>query len=193
MKNKLILLIIILFVIGCFAGCNKYSMEEKEVMDIIKSFYSAQYEAYSNFAYRDIEPFLDMNKIQNKNKVIALKRLIIENKYLEDMKYCYINKNIYPINFIVKKININGDFAQVDLELELEEGKYYPDFVSDGENSFVLKKMNGDWKIVNHDYASFINFEKSHKTLQPDEDEEKIKRIIDNEYGESPFGIEKSF
>lgn len=77
--------------------------------------------------------------------------------------------------------------------MELEEGKYYPDFVSDGENSFVLKKMNGDWKIVNHDYASFINFEKSHKTLQPDEDEEKIKRIIDNEYGESPFGIEKSF
>ena len=45
------------------------------------------------------------------------------------------------------------------------------------------------WKIVNHDYAGFINFEKSHKTLQPDEDEEKIKRIIDNEYGESPFNI----
>ena len=189
MKNKMILLIIFLFILGYLVGCDNYSMEEKEVIDIIKSFYSVQYEAYSSFTYCDVEPFLDMNKIQNKNKVIALKRLIIENKYLEDMKYCYIDKNIYPINFIIKKININGDFAQIDLELELEEERYYPEFISSGENLFVLKKMNGDWKIVNHDYAGFINFEKSCKTLQPDENEEKIKRIIDNEYGESPFNI----
>lgn len=189
MKYKMIILIISLVILLSLVGCENYSIEEKELIDFIKSFYSVQYEAYSNFEYFDIEPYLDMNKIQNQNKIIALKRLIIEHKHMENMKYCYIDRNINPINFQIKKINVNGNFASINLEIELEKGRYYPEFISGGENNFVLKRIDNSWKIINHDYEGMIYFEKSYTKLLTDVDEEKIKRIIDNEFGESPLSI----
>lgn len=185
--RKLILLMLITLITVSLTGCSTYSRGEMEIIDLIKGFYATQYEAYSNFEYFDIESYLDMDKIQNQNKVIALKKLIIEHKHMDDMKYCYIDKGINPIDYDINEVKINGDYASIDVILDLKEGKYYPEFVSEGENKFVLKRTGDDWKIVNHSYDGLIYFEKSDRELMPDIDEERVKRIVDNEYGRSPL------
>lgn len=123
-----------------------------------------------------------MTKIQNQNKVIALKKLIIQRKHMEDMEYRYINKRKYPIEKIVKDVNINGEYASLKIELELEKNLDYPVFISNGLNCFVLKMEDNQWKIVYHDYEAMDLFECSTKELLPEIDEARIRKAIDNEY-----------
>ena len=84
-------------------------------------------------------------------------------------------------------VRINGDYAAIDVDIELMKDRHYPVFITEGENRFALKMEEGNWKIVNHGYNVLESFETSFRELLPDLDEEKIKRIIDNEYGKSPF------
>lgn len=168
-------------------GCESYSKEEQALLGFIEEFYETQYDAYTGLEYIDIEPYLDMDKVQNKNKVTALKKIIIQRKHMEDMKYCYIDKVKHTVDINTVDVNINDNYASVKLIIDLEDNKQYPEFISGGDNSFVLKMVDEGWKIVNHDYKGFNKFEISYKNLLPDIDEEKIKKIIDNEYGESPL------
>jgi hypothetical protein len=184
--NKKLLLIIVIISNLHLAGCEVYNREEKELLSFIKNFLDTQYEAYVNLEYIDIEPFLDMSKTQNKNKVIALKKLIIQRKHIDDMKYVLINKSKYPFEIAVDEININGDYASLRVELELERNKDYPEFISRGLNSFALKKEDNKWQIVNHDYEGLMLFETSITRELPEIDEVWIRKAIDNEY-ESPF------
>lgn len=181
MKKKLLLIIIIITSLN-LTGCDIYSREDKALLNFIDDFFDTQYESYLNGKYIDIERFLDMSKIQNKNKKIALKKLIIQRKYIEDMKYGLFNKHKYPIKIIAKDININGNYAALKIEIQLEKNKDYPKFISKGLNSFVLKMEDNTWKIVYHDYEGLILFETSNKELLPEIDEERIRKVIDNEY-----------
>lgn len=186
MKTKILILIILISSLNLL-GCEIYSKEEKELLNHIESFLDTQYEAYVNLEYKDIECFLDMSMIQNKNKVNALKKLIIQRKHIDDMEYAFVNKSKYPFEIIVNDINVNGEYASVKIELKLEGNKNYPDFISDGLNNFVLKMNNNTWQIVCHDYEGLTRFEVSDKKLLPEIDEDRIRRIIDNEYV-SPLG-----
>lgn len=123
-----------------------------------------------------------MSKIQNKNKVIALKKLIIQRRHIDDMEYGYVNKHKYPVEKVVEDININGDYASLKIEFELEKNMDYPMFISKGLNIFLLKMVENKWQIVYHDYEGLILFETSIKKLLPEIDEGRIRRIIDNEY-----------
>ncbi len=169
-------------------SCQFYSKDERELIQFIEGFYDIQYSAYSSLEYINIENYLDMTRVQNKNKVTALKKIIIERKHMDDMKYCYIHKNKYPVEMKVENIRINGDYAVVDIGIELMKDRHYPVFITEGENRFTLKKEDG-WRIVSHGYEGMEAFETSFRELLPKIDEEKLKRIIDNEYGESPFSI----
>ncbi|WFA10293.1 hypothetical protein [Tissierella sp. Yu-01] len=181
MKTRLILIIIIISNLY-LTGCNEYSKEEKDLLDFIENFLNIQYEAYVRLEYIDIESFLDMSTIQNKNKVTALKKIIIQRKHVEDMKYALVNKHKYPFEIIVHDININGEYASLKIDLELEKNKDYPKFISKGLNRFILKIVDNTWEIVYHDYEGLTLFETSNNTLLPDIDEERIRRVIDNEY-----------
>ena len=185
--NKRLVLIIIIVSSLQLSGCEIYDREEKKLISFIESFFDTQYEAYVNLDYIDIEPFLDMSRIQNKNKVTALKKLIIQRKHIEEMNYAIVNKNKYPFEIIVKDMNINGEYASVTVELDLDESKDYPRFISKGLNNFVLKMEDGKWEIVNHDYEGLVWFESSITRELPERDEEWIRKAVDNEYGKSPF------
>ena len=185
MRRKIFILSLIIFAIP-LTGCELYSKEERELIQFVEEFYDAQYKAYANLEYINIENYLDMSKIQNKNKVTALKKIIIQRKYMDEMKYCYIHKNKYPVDIDILNVRINGDYALVDLDIELMKDRHYPVFITEGDNRFTLKNDDG-WKIVSHGYEGMETFETSFKELLPEIDVEKIKRVIDNEYGESPF------
>lgn len=188
MKTKVIIIVLLtLLIIFNITGCNTLSDEELEVIDFIKDFYNTQYKSYSEFELCDFEPYLDMNKIQNQNKVIAYKRMIIEHQHLDEMKYCYIDRGINPITYEVNDIKVDGDYASINIDIGLTKGKYYPEFIYEGENKFVMKKIDDNWKIVNHSYEGMIYFEKSDREILPLIDEAKIKKLIDYEYGKSPF------
>ena len=181
MKTKLLLIILIISNLN-IVGCEIYNREEKELLLYVNDFFDTQYEAYSSLRYIDIEKFLDMSKIQNQNKIVALKKLIIQRKHIEDMDYTYINKRKYPIGKEVKDVNINGQYASLKIELDLERNLDYPVFISKGLNSFVLKMEENQWKIVYHDYEGMNLFEGSTKELLPEIDEARIRKAIDNEY-----------
>ncbi len=186
MRRKIFVLTLI-FAVVPLISCEFYSKDEKELIQFVEDFYDIQYDAYTELEYIDIEDYLDMSRIQNKNKVIALKKVIIQRRHMDEMKYCYIHKTKYPVEMDILDVNINGDYASFDIDVELMKDRHYPVFISEGENRFVLKKQDGNWKIVNHDYEGLELFETSYRELLPENDEERIKRIIDNEYGESPF------
>lgn len=188
MKKKIFVLSLIMTLVPLIS-CQFYSKDEKELIDFIEGFYDIQYDAYTSLEYiNDIEDYLDVSRVQNKNKITALKKLIVERKHMDDMKYCYIHTNKYPVEMEVENIRINGDYAVVDISIELMKDRHYPIFITEGENRFTLKKEDG-WKIVSHGYEGMESFETSFRELLPEIDEEKLKRIIDNEYGESPFSI----
>lgn len=94
-KIVLILLCFILIMPNSIAYANLYFLknsEEDNIKNIIESFYNTQYDAYLQMEYKDITPYLDMTKIQNQNKVIALKNLTARRKYIYQKGYCYIEK-----------------------------------------------------------------------------------------------------
>lgn len=186
MKKKIFMLSLIIIAIP-LTGCEFYSKDKRDLIQFIEGFYDIQYDAYADLEYIDIEHYLDMSRIQNKNKVTALKKIIIQRKHMDDMKYCYIHKNKYPVDMDILNVRINGDYAAIDVDIELMKDRHYPVFITEGENRFALKLEEGNWKIVNHGYNGLESFETSFRELLPDLDEEKIKRIIDNEYGKSPF------
>lgn len=181
MKIRLLLIIIIILNLN-LTGCNEYGRDERYLVNLIEDFLNSQYEAYVNLEYIDIERFLDMSRIQNKNKVIALKKIIIQRKHVEDMKYALVNKHKYPFKIVVNDININGEYASLKIDIELDKNKDYPNFISEGLNCFILQVVDDTWKIVYHDYDGFTLFETSNNELLPDIDEERIRRVIDNEY-----------
>ena len=184
LKSRFLIIIIVLLTL---TGCGTYSKEELALLDFIQEFYETQYEAYSKLEYIDIEPYLDMEIIQNKNKVIALKKLIIQRAHMDDMKYGYVDRVKRKIEYYIEDIDISGESASINIYIEFKENRNYPEFIYSGENRFFLKKLNNKWKIVNHDYDGLHHFEITKKELLPELDEGRIKRVIDNEFGKSPF------
>ncbi|WP_250160060.1 hypothetical protein [Caloranaerobacter azorensis] len=80
--KKLFKLLVMLLLLS---ACNYQAKSDADaIKNTIKSFYNTQYDAYLEMKYKDITPYLDMSKIQNQNKVIALKRLTIRRKYIDE-------------------------------------------------------------------------------------------------------------
>lgn len=156
MKKLLTLLVALLLLPSC-----NYQMKSDVVLikNTIESFYNTQYKSYLEMEYKDITPYLDMTKIQNQNKVVALKALTIRRKYIDEKGYAYVEKKAFPLTFSYKTVDINGESAKVIVKIEIDEHQAYPPFVSYGENTFELNKHEGSWKIVNHAYPGLSNFE----------------------------------
>lgn len=134
-KIVLFLLCLILIIPNSIAYANSHKNNEEEIIkNVIESFYNTQYDAYLQMEYKDITPYLDMTKIQNQNKVIALKNLTARRKYIYQKGYCYIEKRRFPLEFNYKAIDINGNQASVILEIKLDGQNAYPPFICGGEN-----------------------------------------------------------
>ncbi|SHK66791.1 hypothetical protein, partial [Paramaledivibacter caminithermalis] len=66
MKKFLKILLMLLFLL--LFSCNYQAKSDGDtIKNIIESFYNTQYESYLQMEYKDITPYLDMSKIQNRN------------------------------------------------------------------------------------------------------------------------------
>ncbi|WP_039764012.1 amidase domain-containing protein [Caldicellulosiruptor sp. F32] len=184
-KIVLILLCFILIMPNSIAYANLYFLknsEEDNIKNIIESFYNTQYDAYLQMEYKDITPYLDMTKIQNQNKVIALKNLTARRKYIYQKGYCYIEKRRFPLEFNYKAIDINGNQANIILEIKLDAQNAYPPFICGGENIFKLIKMEDGWKITEHDYEDLSFYEISKEKLIREFQPKELAEMIDQEF-----------
>ncbi|WP_242844239.1 hypothetical protein [Caloranaerobacter azorensis] len=178
--KKLFKLLVMLLLLS---ACNYEAKSDADaIKNTIESFYNTQYDAYLEMKYKDITPYLDMSKIQNQNKVIALKRLTIRRKYIDEKKYCYVEKRRFPLSFKYKSIDIKNNHAKVILEIKIDRQQVYPPFIDSGENVFELKKDGDDWKIISHSYSGLKMFEVSTDKKLPELDLEKLKKQIDDEF-----------
>ncbi|EOC99282.1 hypothetical protein [Caldisalinibacter kiritimatiensis] len=179
MKKILKLLLILLLL----SSCNyQIKSDVDTIKDTIESFYNTQYDSYLEMKYKDITPYLDMSKIQNRNKVIALKTLAIRRKYIDEKGYGYVEKRRFPLTFNYKSIDIKNDYAKVILEINLDKQQAYPPFISSGENVFELKKYNNNWKIISHSYSGLKVFEVLIDKKLPELDLKTIQKQVDNEF-----------
>jgi len=135
--------------------------------------------------YIDITPYLDMSKIQNHNKVVALKMLVFRRKYTDEKRYCYVEKRHFPYELHYKNIELYGNKAKVVIDLEIKLKEAYPSFISYGENIFELEKQEGTWKITKHIYDKWtlMFYEFSTDQKLPEPDYEQIKKQIDRDFG----------
>ncbi|WPX10056.1 M56 family metallopeptidase [Anaerocellum danielii] len=159
--------------------------ETEAIKSTIEGFYETQYKAYLQMEYIDITPYLDMSKIQNHNKVIALKELVFRRKYTDEKKYCYVEKRHFPYELHYKNIELDGNKAKVIIDLEIKLKEAYPSFISYGENIFELEKLDGKWKITKHIYDKWALMHYEFYTDQklPEPDYEQIKKQIDRDFG----------
>ena len=166
----------------CLSGCsNKENIEQISIKKTIKAFLDTQYDAYLQMEYKDITPYLDMSKIQNQNKVTALNRLCTRRKYVDKKGYWYVEKRRFPATLNFTNIIQKDNYARVSLEIETVRGEAYPPFIA-RENVFELEKIDGKWKIVNHEYGSINIFEWSKEELLRQIDLDKFLLLIDKEY-----------
>jgi hypothetical protein len=131
--------------------------------------------------YKDITPYLDMSKIQNQNKVTALNRLCTRRKYVDKKGYWYVEKRRFPATLNFTNIIQKDNYARVSLEIETVRGEAYPPFIA-RENIFELEKINGKWRIVNHEYGCINIFEWSKEELLRQIDLDEFLLLIDKEY-----------
>ena len=99
--EKFFKLAVILFVlINLLSGCSYILKDDKDLIkNTIERFYDTQYKAYLKMEYIDITPYLDMSRIQNQNKVTALKELTFRRKYTAEKGYGYVEKRRFPLEF----------------------------------------------------------------------------------------------
>jgi hypothetical protein len=159
-----------------------FDSDEIEAIKLtIEGFYETQYKAYLQMEYIDITPYLDMSKIQNHNKVVALKMLVFRRKYTDEKKYCYVEKRHFPYELHYKEIELDGNKAKVVIDLEIKLKEAYPSFISYGDNIFELEKQDGKWKITKHIYDKWalMLYEIYTDQKLPEPDYEQIKKQID--------------
>ncbi|HCD09166.1 MAG TPA: hypothetical protein DEQ01_02130, partial [Thermoanaerobacter sp.] len=148
-KQPLKIMLVLFTLSGLLSACGyTFKNEEDHVKYTIEKFYNVQYKAYLKMEYIDTTPYLDMTKIQNQNKVIALKELTFRRKYAFEKGYGYVERRRFPLKFNYKNIDINGNRAKVVVELEIDRTKAYPMFICPGDNIFELEKQDGHWKII---------------------------------------------
>jgi hypothetical protein len=185
-KQPLKIMLVLFTLSGLLSACGyTFKNEEDHVKYTIEKFYNVQYKAYLKMEYIDTTPYLDMTKIQNQNKVIALKELTFRRKYAFEKGYGYVERRRFPLKFNYKNIDINGNRAKVVVELEIDRTKAYPMFICPGDNIFELEKQDGHWKIINHTYQGLTQYELWIDKKLPEPDYEKIKRQLDKEFGET--------
>ena len=173
------ILVLTFFLIGC---SYQTGSDASQIKKTIESLYKAQYDAYLTMEYKDITPYLDMDKVQNQNKVSALKKLTSRLKYMNEKAYGYVEKKRFPVAFNYEDITMNADNATVVLQLELDNKQAYPPFICTGDNVYELKKYNGIWKITSHDYEEIKMYEISIDQKIPELDIEELKKQIDIEF-----------
>lgn len=186
MKKIMLVILCLILVIPNYVvfakSLSSQIIEEENIKNTIESFYNVQYDAYLQMQYKDITPYLDMTKIQNQNKVIALKNLTARRNYIYQKGYCYIEKTRFPLEFNYRGIDIKDNQASVILEIKLDAQNAYPPFICDGENVFKLTKMEGNWKITEHDYNELNFYEISKEKLIKEFQPKELAEMIDREF-----------
>lgn len=192
MKWKIVLAFSLVFLIGFgsvayaaepFQKSNLNADNANEIEDIIKDYYTASYDMWWNLEMGDLSPYLDMEAIQCYNKTITLKSSIMRWKYKIEKGYYKGQRERHEIYYDFQSIDISGNEAEVrvDLSGETYGMPAYPFFISFGENTFKLKKINDTWKIYAHDYDDVCFYEQS-KTERLIYGPVSLKQRIDEDY-----------
>ncbi len=154
---------------------------QSQAMNTISNYYELMYQAYLKKTVSE-EMFmhcLDMNQVQNKNKITAMKKLNMNWDYFQTI-YSSYNPVASPVSLhledIIKKENdsyevivqiiggkLPADYSPEDylvgMGSNMEQQEQIPPFVSLGQNIFQLRYQGDQLLIEKHTYDGQKNFE----------------------------------
>lgn len=65
---------------------------------------------------------------------------MFRRKYIDEKKYCYVEKRYFLYEFYYKNIEFDGNKVKVVIDLEIKLKEVYLLFILYGENIFELEK-----------------------------------------------------
>lgn len=158
---------------------DRYS--EKIIQNVIEKYYDLSYDSYLDLKSINLSSVLDLNSIQNQNKITSLNETIEKWKYAVQKGYCDDIRERYPIIYNFIKIEIVDNMAMVFLNIDGDKNEAYPPFVTFGENKFVLKYNDSNWLISEQQNSDIEIIEQNDKLL-PKKLNEKIHEDMDIDY-----------
>lgn len=180
--NILIIALITLTMSGL--GCNKKILavtNEINIQNVIEKYYDLSYDSYLDLKSPDMSSILDLNQIQNQNKVISLDETIEKWKYSLQKGYCEVIRERYPITYNFTKIEIVDNKAIVHLAISGNKNEAYPPFITFGENIFVLQHEDSKW-LISEQQNSDIEIIEQNNRLLPRKTADTIHDEVDYEY-----------
>ena len=159
---------------------------ESSLPNVIERYYDQAYASWYNLEMENLDDVLDMNSIQSKNFVTALKSTVYKWQYTIDKGYFTGERRQNRIWYDYKSFEVSDDgehaTAVVDL-FWIDDGTMpaYPEFVAFGENRFDFVRINGEWKISGHEYTDMYLFEKS-KDKEIEFDKEDVIQEVESSY-----------
>ncbi len=177
------ILFVVLIALLLFFGCEFKKTDEEQIRNTIEGYYAASYDMWWNLKIEDLSAYLDLSSVQCHNKIVVLEENIEKWKYAIKKGYYKGQRERHEIFYDFDLIEINGDEAQVKVNLsgETTGTPAYPFFVSLGDNTFKLRKSDGKWLIYSHEYTDAYFYEKS-TTEKLELDINKVHDEVERDY-----------
>ena len=182
-KNNLFILgiTISLLITPCLLVNADDKFSETNIQNVIEKYYNLSYDSYLELKNPNLSSVLDLNSIQNQNKITSLNETIEKWKYSLEKGYCDVIRERYPIIYNLTEIEIIDNKAIVYINIDGKKNEAYPPFVTFGENRFVLTYNDSNWLISEQQNSDTEIIEQNDKLL-PQKLNETIHDKIDYEY-----------
>lgn len=200
MKRLLLLVLLILIFSSQSFGL------EKEPEDLVYSYFTVLYNAYSLNSPVDTSALFDLSSPISSNFVDGFKFLMERRAYIEEKNYAYVEKRVFPMHIEIEEVYKEEDYAQVVFYLEVDQDLAYPPFVYPGRNIFHFSRDEGGWKIYDRRHASInfhnddedfnqpkFSYEKTLSLMRSSIDREfKGRKLLSGDFIFPAFGVKKN-
>ena len=159
-----------------------YGNEDYQLPEtVVSEYYRCLNDIYCGASVEKLYHYLDMEFVQNRNVVIAMKSLLYSRKYMEQFGQVIDKSNTpYEITFLSCKY-ASDDLCYVNIIMNLKKKVVYPTFLAQGEETFVLKQTVNGWKIIKHNWVGMPIFELSEEeelSYSPERIEKNLQSVI---------------
>lgn len=183
MKKNIVLILLILAL-----SSQSFALEE-EAEELVYSYFSSLYGAYSLNQVLDLSPLFDLSSAISANFVDSFKFLIERRAYIDRMGYAYVEKRVFPLAIEIEEVYEEGDYGRVVFFLKADDSLAYPPFVYPGRNIFHLSRDREGWKIFDRRHASIDFHNEDEELFEPRYSYEKrvelLQASIDREFSGS--------
>lgn len=175
------LIVLICVSLNLSACAEPASSGDKIYTDIVEKYYDLAYDIYLSMEMQDMSDVLDMSSIQNQNFVDALEANTIYWDYSIQKGYTLDTRERYPLDYDFAKVDKKDGTIIVTVDISGDNTQAYPPFVVFGKNKFILKQIDDNWLITQHDYDDIHLFEIS-KTERYDFELDKVHIQVEEEH-----------